>query len=137
LATGGGTGEIKLWDAESGQQDGRTLTGTAGWVLSLDFDRTGQLLASSGTDGSTRIWDVDTRAPFGSPLPGLDNIWANSHLTPSGDQLAVVYSTGLGFVWQMTPSRWQQHACTVAGRTLTKREWELYLPGRFYDPACR
>jgi len=136
LATGGGSGEIKLWDAESGKQDGRTLTGTAGWVLSLDFDQAGRLLVSSGTDGSTRIWDVERRAPFGSPLPGLDNIWANSRLTPSGDRLAVVYSTGTGFVWQMTPSSWEQHACDVAGRTLTKREWELYLPGRRYTTVC-
>lgn len=136
LATGGGTGEIKLWDAESGKEDGRTLTGTAGWVLSLDFDPAGKLLVSSGTDGSTRIWDVERRAPFGSPLPGIDNIWAGSRLTSSGDRLAVVYSTGLGFVWQMAPSTWVQQACAVAGRTLTEREWELYLPGRSYDPAC-
>jgi WD40 repeat protein len=136
LATGGGSGEIKLWDAETGDSDGRTLTGTNGWVLSLDFDPTGRLLVSSGTDGSTRIWDVEERAPFGSPLPGLDNIWANSHFTPSGDRLAVVYSTGLGYAWQMTSSSWQQHACDVAGRTLTEREWDLYLPGRRYTPAC-
>ena len=137
LATGGGSGEIKFWDARSGRRDGRTLTGTAGWVLSLDFDPTGRQLVSSGSDGSTRIWDVERRAPFGSPLPGLDNIPANSHLTSSGDRLAVVYSTGSGFVWLMAPSSWNQHACDVAGRTLTKREWELYLPGRSYDPACR
>ncbi len=106
-------------------------------MLSLDFDPTGRQLVSSGSDGSTRIWDVERRAPFGSPLPGLDNIPANSHLTPSGDRLAVVYSTGRGFVWQMAPSSWNRHACDVAGRTLTKREWELYLPGRSYDPACK
>ena len=136
LATGGGTGEIKLWDAESGQRDGRTLTGTAGWVLSLDFDRTGRLLVSSGTDGATRLWDVERRAPFGSPLPGLDNIWAHARFTPSGDRLVVVYSTGPGFVWKMTPSSWEHHACNVAGRTLTEREWELYLPGRPYTNVC-
>jgi WD40 repeat protein/class 3 adenylate cyclase len=137
LATGGGTGEIKLWDAESGRRDGRTLTGTPGWVLSLDFDRTGDLLVSSGTDGATRLWDVERRAPFGAALPGLDNIWANSHITPSGERLAAVYSNGRGFVWQIAPSSWEQHACSVAGRTLTKREWELYLPGRSYDPVCK
>ena len=136
LATGGGTGEIRLWDAETGRRAGPTLSGTNGWVLSLDFDPTGRLLVSSGTDGSTRIWDVEARAPFGSPLPGLDNVWANSQLTPSGDRLVVVYSSGLGFVWQMAPSRWAEHACEVAGRTLTRREWQLYLPGRTYAPAC-
>jgi len=105
-------------------------------VISLDFDPTGRLLKSSGTDGSTRLWDVRKRAPFGSPLPGLDNIWTNSHLTRSGDQLVVVYSTGHGLVWQMEKAAWERHACAVAGRTLTEREWELYLPGRGYDPAC-
>jgi WD40 repeat protein len=137
LATGGGSGEIKLWDAETGHQEGRTLTGTAGWVLSLDFDRRGRLLVSSGSDGLTRLWDVERRAPFGSPLAGLDNIWANSHLIPSGERLVVVYSSGRGYAWEMTPSSWEQHACDVAGRALTEREWELYLPGRSYDPACR
>ena len=28
-------------------------------------------------------------------------------------------------------------ACTVAGRTLTRGEWALYLPGTPYAPACR
>jgi hypothetical protein len=105
-------------------------------VLSLDFDPTGRLLVSSGSDGATRLWNVARRAPFGSPLPGVDNVWANSQLTPRGDRLAVVYSTGLGFVWKMTPAAWEHHACAVAGRMLTEREWELYLPGRSYDPAC-
>ena len=27
-------------------------------------------------------------------------------------------------------------ACEVAGRALTRSEWELYLPGRAYAPAC-
>ncbi|MBD0329418.1 MAG: AAA family ATPase [Thermoleophilia bacterium] len=137
LATGGGTGEIKFWDARDGERRGRTLTGISGWVLSLAFDPTGRVLVSGGSDGSVRLWDVERRAPFGSPLPGLDNTWVHARFTPAGDRLAVVYAEGSGFVWPMTPSSWKEHACTVAARTLTPREWELYLPDRPYRPACR
>ena len=45
--------------------------------------------------------------------------------------------TGQGFVYELRPAAWKQHACEVAGRVLTRREWELYLPGRAYAPACR
>ena len=31
---------------------------------------------------------------------------------------------------------WEQAACDVAGRRLTKDEWERFLPGRPYAPAC-
>ena len=29
-----------------------------------------------------------------------------------------------------------QRACTIAGRTLTRAEWDDVLPARDYAPAC-
>src|SRR5262249_56438412 len=29
-----------------------------------------------------------------------------------------------------------RRACTVANRVLTRQEWEEFLPGRAYEPAC-
>jgi len=136
LATGGGSGEVKFWHAATGERAGNSLTGTAGWVMSLEFDPTGELLVSGGTDGVTRLWDVPRRAPFGTPLPGLENIDLTARLTPDGKRVVAVYSVGQGFVWQLEADEWKRQACAVAGRTLTEREWELYLPGEPYDPAC-
>jgi WD40 repeat protein len=136
LATGGGSGEIKFWDATTGARAGTSLTGTAGWVTSLEFDPTGELLVSGSTDGFTRLWDVPRRAPFGTPLPGLENIDLTARLTADGKRVVAVYSVGQGFDWQLEPAAWKRHACAVAGRTLTESEWELYLPGEEYAPAC-
>jgi hypothetical protein len=35
------------------------------------------------------------------------------------------------------PAVWLKRACEVAGRTLTEREWQEYIGGIPYDPACR
>jgi hypothetical protein len=36
----------------------------------------------------------------------------------------------------VTPSSWARFACAVAGRTLSRAEWQEALPGRDYSPAC-
>jgi WD40 repeat protein len=137
LATGGGSGEIKLWDARTGEQSGPSLTGTAGWVLSLDFGPTSERLASAGSDGVTRLWDVERRAPFGSPLPGIGGEdYLVADVTADGTRLAVVALSDRLWLWPLGDETWKDRACRTAGRTLTEREWELYLPGRSYDPAC-
>jgi hypothetical protein len=49
----------------------------------------------------------------------------------------VVYEeTGRGIRWEFDPAAWAQRACDVAGRTLTQDEWNRFLPGLPYDPAC-
>jgi hypothetical protein len=52
-----------------------------------------------------------------------------------GRQLVVLHSRG-GFAWDLRPAVWERHACAVAGRTLTRAEWEDVLPDRPYAPAC-
>ena len=43
---------------------------------------------------------------------------------------------GQGAVWDFDPESWKQRACAIANRTLTREEWEQFLPGRPYEPAC-
>ena len=137
FATGGGTGFVKFWDARTGQPAGRPALAVAGWVQSIDFDRTGSLMVTAGTDGTTRLFDVKARAQLGTPLPGLDNVGANAAFTPDGSAVVSVYErTGAAFMHDLRPTAWQTRACSVAGRTLTRDEWALYLPDRKFDPAC-
>ena len=44
--------------------------------------------------------------------------------------------TARGAVWDIDPESWARRACAVANRTLTREEWEEFLPGRPYEPAC-
>jgi WD40 repeat protein/class 3 adenylate cyclase/energy-coupling factor transporter ATP-binding protein EcfA2 len=136
LVTGGGIGEVRFWDAKTGEQRGRSITASAGWVNSLDFDRMGEILVTGGTDGTTRLIDVESRVLIGSPLPGFDNLLENAELTPDGRRVIVVYDNGVGFVWEVDPTVWKKQGCAVAGRDLTRAEWDQFLPDREYRPVC-
>jgi hypothetical protein len=63
----------------------------------------------------------------------LDSIVA---LAPDGRLIASYEDDGHGYAWDLSLSSLEQHACSVAGRTLTQLEWDQYLPGRPYQPAC-
>jgi WD40 repeat protein/DNA-binding SARP family transcriptional activator len=136
LATGGGSGLVRFWDARTGKQVGGSLLASPGYVLSIGFAPDGKLLVTAGTDGATRLWNVRGRTPVGSPLPITRNISAESTFAPSGDGIVTVYANGQAFSYDLRPSSWERRACAVAGRILTRAEWAQYLPGRPYRPAC-
>jgi hypothetical protein len=50
--------------------------------------------------------------------------------------VVVAAGAGKGFVWNVDAEAWKRQACAVAGRTLTRDEWEQFLPDRGYAPAC-
>ena len=82
--------------------------------------------------------DLERRAPFGSPLPGIGGEdYLVADVTADGTRLVVVSLSDQAVAVAADDNEaWKDRACVVAGRTLTEREWELYLPGRSYDPAC-
>ena len=57
-------------------------------------------------------------------------------LSSDGRHLLMTAGNGEGAVWDIDPESWKQRACAIANRTLTREEWEEFLPGRTYEPAC-
>ena len=57
-------------------------------------------------------------------------------LSPDGHYLLETHGSGQGAVWDVDPESWERRACALANRTLTRQEWEEFLPGRAYEPAC-
>ena len=108
----------------------------AGYVSSVDFSPSGRTLATAGTDGTVRLWDVATRKPIGASLPGEDNVQASVAFLPGGREALAVYDNGRATLWNLDPADLQRRACAVAGRRLTRAEWAAALPGRSYAPAC-
>ena len=56
----------------------------------------------------------------------------------SGDGTRILTGSndGVAAVWDFDPHRWESTACRLAGRNLTRSEWDQYLPGRTYRATC-
>jgi WD40 repeat protein len=130
-------GWARLWSAETWKPAGRRLAGHAGGVEWASTSPDGVTLATGAADGSVRLWDARTQQPLGAPLPGQPNRMVLPQFTPDGAYLFAIYGDGgRAYRWDVRPSSWARHACAVAGRTLTRSEWQDALPTRDYAPAC-
>ena len=110
------------------------------FIPSLLFDPHGGTLTTAGSDGEVRLWDLTSRQQIGPALPGShsDRCCANlAGFDPSGAHLVALQANGAGNLWETGPALWERRACAVAGRTLTRDEWQALLPGRPYRPACQ
>jgi WD40 repeat protein/serine/threonine protein kinase len=59
LASAGGDGTVRLWDAATGRQTA-VLRGHAGAVAAVSWSPDGRRLASAGDDRAVRLWDAGT-----------------------------------------------------------------------------
>ena len=63
-------------------------------------------------------------------------VFVASALSRDGAYLYALPTGREGVRLALSPSVWKRQACTVAGRELSRREWEDALPGRPYRPVC-
>ena len=133
LMTGGQTGAVRLWDLATG----KPLTGLSGLVDTADRAPDGSTAVGADEAGDVLLWDVRTRSAIGDAVPGpVAGRNAAASFTPDGRSVVVISDTGAGWVWDVNPSHWLARACQVAGRSLTRQEWQELLPtGRTMRPA--
>ena len=82
--------------------------------------------------GSARLWDLDVGSQIGVSFPAAgEGSWMSAD-----DELV----TGEGLVthlWPVDIATWPDHACRIAGRSLTSDEWNAHGPtGVAFEPVC-
>jgi WD40 repeat protein/DNA-binding SARP family transcriptional activator len=137
LAVAGRGGEVLLVDALTGDRVRPAVAGHDGGAGSIAFSADGRTLVVGGSDGRVTTWDGHT-----GELLGAITLASSDHVTypafrPDGHTVVVMTSAGTAFTWDTDPRHWTAHACTVAGRNLTRAEWSQVLGDRPYEQACR
>jgi WD40 repeat protein len=137
---------VALLDVASGRRLRPLLpAGSGAGVAFLDGGRV--LVTTTGSKGTqvALLWDVATLQPIGDPLPaGAWGVWGASYgwggfveASPDGKRFLTSSGPTLGPVlWDADPADWDATACRIAGRNLTRAEWEQYFSGRPYHVTC-
>jgi WD40 repeat protein/DNA-binding SARP family transcriptional activator len=136
LVIGDSEGGARLYDAHSFEPRGRPLLGHTGPIRTATFSPDGRTLATTADDGTTRLWDVASSRPVGNPLPRIPNVPVGAAFVRGGTHVVASYATGRAYLWDARPASWARHACAVAGRNLSRAEWDEVLPNRPYARIC-
>jgi WD40 repeat protein len=136
FAVGNKYGETRVYATATMKPVTRVLSGDAGGILSAVISGDDRTLATGSDSGAVQLWDIPSGQALGAPLPGVPSHPVVPAFTPDDTHLVAAYDTGRAYVWDIRPGELARHACEVAGRRLTRAEWQEFLPGRPYAPAC-
>ena len=136
LAFGDRQGRVWLYDTHTWTPRGSPLAAHTGAVVTISFSPDRRTLATTSDDGSTRLWDIPSVRAIGTALPGPAQHYVAAAFVGGGTHLVTLDDNGHGNLWDIQPESWARRACQIAGRTLTRTEWNAALPERTYAPAC-
>ena len=103
-------------------------------ISEIAGDGRGELVAVTGLDGVTHVFDTATGSQLGREISGNRN--PNASFAADGTTL-LVQSDDQVSVWNYDRTSWPDIACTLAGRNLTRDEWEEWGPRTIeYRPTC-
>ena len=136
LVVGGLDGRLSFLDGETLKPVAPPREAAPGFVI--DLLAVGSVLASLGSDGDVRLWDVRTWQPVGLPLTE-EHYWG--FLSGRPGELSVWFEGaegGDGRVRRMplSPATWVQRACSLVSRQLTEDEWDVIHPDQEWRETC-
>jgi hypothetical protein len=127
-------GELVQYDLDT-LEPIRTFGGSRGHVFGGSGTADGSLVAISGGDHRVVLYDVATGERIGTPITvpegqenqvriSLDGKW----LALGGERIDNATDDDDPFqIWDLDPAHWVEAACRIAGRNLTRAEWDAHI----------
>ena len=133
-------GSLLLLDAATGRT--RVERNIADWPSGWRFVHGGRHIAIGSRPGSSsslgptvlELWDATTLEPIGTRMTIARGGWLSA-ANPDGTKVVIETPEG-AILLDLDPEHWETLACRIAGRNLTRAEWNQYLPGRDYHRTC-
>ena len=117
------------------EEIGPPLVGSGVPVASYVEDGVGELVARSDFEGTTRVFDKATGTQLGRPITGIGRN-PDSEFAPDGTTLMTIADDHVS-LWNYDIDSWEAIACAVAGRNLTRDEWDEAGPRTIdYRATC-
>src|SRR4029453_16890653 len=150
FATGTESGRVIQWNTADRRKIEPPLEGDVGAIAGVAYSPDGKLLATTRLGFSTtQLWRagngaqfagtfVGGRTPFTEQTFNIDHPLASRPaFSPSGDRLVTPGFEHATVSWTLNPKEWRRAACAIAGRNLTKAEWNQFLPGHTPRELCK
>lgn len=134
FAAGTEDGKVVLWDARNGTPIGSPIQVATGAVDPISFSPDGRLFAASSADQTATLWDLRARKRLGNPFSIEQGSIPVARFAPGSD--LVIDNLTDTAQWPTDVRRWMRFACEVAGRDLTRAEWNDLLPDRPHQSIC-
>jgi WD40 repeat protein len=111
-------------------------------VIDVQYSPDGLLLGARVEDGTAQLWDAETGVPIGprfvfeveTQIPSRPTTLTFS---PDAKHLVTAGSAGDVIAWDLDPERLADRVCQLAGRNLTRSEWDRHMPEEIdYRKTC-
>jgi WD40 repeat protein len=137
LAEGTIGGTVELWRPATGKRVvASPLLADSVAITSVAFDPTGRRFATAGSgDGTIKVWFTGGLQQE-AKLTSDPDATSAAAFGPGGRALVVVDDQGGAFAWPTALTAWQQDACALAGRNLSRAEWTQFVGGPRYTSVC-
>ncbi len=136
LVTGSADSTARLWDLTRADpnENVTALLGHDDSVWSVAISRDGRWVATASSDETARVWDNAAENPAESFVILRDHMDKVAEVAISPDARWIVTTTwdGIARLWALSDDALLAKARWVAGRQLTRNEWEVYFPGKPY-----
>ena len=95
-------------------------------AATLQASTDGRTLLVTGIDGSASLFDLSSGMRLGDAIPSAGGSGLAASLRPDGSELALALADGVQ-LWDLDPANQADAACRIAGRDLTREEWDEHL----------
>lgn len=125
---------VRLIDATTGQRVREMFQD--GWVLGATFSPDGKLVATGGTDGGVRLFDVQSGNQIGPPLMGHTMVVNDVDFSPDGTELASASADKTVRIWRV-PTASREQLCDKLTHNMSRAEWNQWVsPDIPYRKTC-